>query len=69
MVDAYLKRLRDMQLKNPVLVGFGIKDKATFETACRYANGAIIGSAYIKSLEETENIEQTTKEFIKGIVN
>ena len=69
MVDAYLKRLGDMQLKNPVLVGFGIKDKATFETACRYANGAIIGSAYIKSLEGTENIEETTKEFIKGIVN
>ena len=69
MVDPYLKRLGDMQLKNPVLVGFGIKDKATFETACRYANGAIIGSAYIKSLEGTENIEQTTKEFIKGIVN
>jgi len=69
IVDSYLKRLSDMQLKNPVLVGFGIKDKTTFETACRYANGAIIGSAYIKSLEGSENIEPTTKEFIQRILN
>ena len=68
-VDAYLKRLKDMQLKNPVLVGFGIKDKPTFEAACRYANGAIIGSAYIKSLDGSENIQQATKKFVDGIVN
>ena len=47
----YFKRLRDMQLKNPVLIGFGIKDKETFEMACAYASGAIIGTAYIKSLD------------------
>ena len=46
----YFQRLQNMQLKNPLLVGFGIKDKATFDAACKYTNGAIIGSAYIKAL-------------------
>ena len=67
-VEKYLQRLQSMQLKNPVLVGFGIKDKATFESACKYANGAIIGSAYIKMLEQANNIEEVTKDFLKKIV-
>jgi tryptophan synthase alpha chain len=66
-VETYLQRLKAMQLKNPILVGFGIKDKQTFDTACKYANGAIIGSAYIKVLENTSNIEEATKEFLTKI--
>ena len=56
-----------MNLKNPVLVGFGIKDKLSFETACKYANGAIIGSAYIKALENTD-VEGATKQFLDKIL-
>jgi tryptophan synthase alpha chain len=67
-VTIYLQRLKDMQLQNPVLVGFGIKDKATFDTACRYANGAIIGSAYIKALEKPGDIQSLTKEFLKQVL-
>lgn len=66
-VETYLQRLNEMGLKNPILVGFGIKDKATFDIACRYANGAIIGSAYIKALEQTYDIKNATKEFIEEI--
>jgi tryptophan synthase alpha chain len=68
-VETYLHKLQTLKLKNPVLVGFGIKDKATFETACKYANGAIIGSAYIKALESNENVEVATENFLKGILN
>lgn len=67
--ELYFKKLQDMKLKNPILVGFGIKDKSTFQTACKYSNGAIIGSAYIKALEKTMNIEQSTKEFLKSILD
>jgi tryptophan synthase alpha chain len=67
-VESYLQRLTSMELSNPILVGFGIKDKATFELASKYANGAIIGSAYIKALEGSPNIEQTTKEFLEEII-
>lgn len=66
--EAYFKRLKSLNLKNPVLVGFGIKDKKTFETACTYANGAIIGTAYIKALENTKDITETTSGFLKNIL-
>ena len=66
-VNAYLERLQKMKLKNPVLVGFGIKDKATFDAACQYANGAIIGTAFIKALENAKEPEEATKQFLSGI--
>jgi tryptophan synthase alpha chain len=66
-VNAYLQRLQKMKLKNPVLVGFGIKDKQTFDAACQYANGAIIGTAFIKALENSANVEQDTKQFLQQI--
>jgi tryptophan synthase alpha chain len=68
-VETYLQKLQELKLKNPVLVGFGIKDKVTFNMACKYANGAIIGSAYIKTLSTNENVELATKEFLNGILN
>ena len=66
--QGYFKKLLDMGLKNPVLIGFGIKDRKTFQTACKYANGAIIGTAYIKSLENSVEINHSTKEFLNGIL-
>jgi tryptophan synthase alpha chain len=68
-VNAYLQKLKNMQLKNPVLVGFGIRDKKTFDTACVNANGAIIGSAYIKALEDATDVTATTQKFLNGILN
>ncbi len=65
----YFKKLQDMKLKNPVLIGFGIKDKQTFHTACGYANGAIIGSAYIKALENGDDVKTTTKNFMEAILS
>ena len=67
-VELYLERLQKMNLKNPILVGFGIKDKTTFEMACKHANGAIIGSAYIKALENTNDVEGATKSFLNSIL-
>ena len=67
-VELYLKKLQEMELKNPVLVGFGIKDRTTFQSACKYANGAIIGSAYIKALNENPEVEATTKKFLETIL-
>jgi tryptophan synthase alpha chain len=68
-VTDYLQRLQKMKLKNPVLVGFGIKDKETFQSACKYANGAIIGTAFINALEKKPvAIDETVTTFIKGII-
>lgn len=65
----YFKKLQSLELKNPVLVGFGIKDKQTFSAACAYGAGAIIGSAYIKSLTDTEDVAATTKTFISSVLS
>jgi tryptophan synthase alpha chain len=46
----YFKRIKAMNLRSKLIIGFGISDKSTFTTACKYANGAIIGSAFIKNL-------------------
>lgn len=67
-VEAYLQKLQSKKLKNPVLVGFGIKDKETFQSACKYANGAIIGTAFIKALDGVHDIPATTKKFLQTII-
>ncbi len=66
--SAYFKKLQAMNLANPILVGFGIKDKPTFQSACQYTNGAIIGSAYIKALENSTDINASTKEFLNTVL-
>ncbi|HJT73155.1 MAG TPA: tryptophan synthase subunit alpha [Chitinophaga sp.] len=63
----YFERLKGMQLKNPVLIGFGIKDKATFDAACAYSNGAIIGTAFIRAIENTTNLDTAIRQFIAGV--
>lgn len=67
-VTTYLEKLKTMQLKNPVLVGFGIKDKQTFQLACAHANGAIIGTAFIKALESAGDVSEQTRSFLKTII-
>ncbi|MCO6489136.1 MAG: tryptophan synthase subunit alpha [Phaeodactylibacter sp.] len=64
---AYFERVNNLQLKNPRLIGFGISSHETFATACRYANGAIIGSAFIRALSGTANVEKATIDFVRSI--
>jgi tryptophan synthase alpha chain len=68
-VETYLQRLQSYKLKNPVLVGFGIKDKQTFDMACKYANGAIIGTAYINALSQHKSIDEATQSFLQPILS
>ena len=68
-VATYLQKLQAMGLKNPFLVGFGIKDKASFDAVNTYANGAIIGSAYINELAKGNDIGQVTKQFLNSVLN
>ena len=67
-MEQYLLRLQEMNLKNPVLVGFGIKDKETFESASKYSNCAIIGTAFIKALENSKDIALSVKQFLSSII-
>jgi tryptophan synthase alpha chain len=67
--QSYFQKLQSLKLKNPILVGFGIKDKQTFEAACKYTNGAIIGTAYIKALSNGKDVKAATKEFLGSVLN
>jgi tryptophan synthase alpha chain len=67
--EAYYKKLQRLNLVKPVLVGFGIKNKETFQEAVKYTNGVIIGSAYIKALQAGDNISDVTRKFLNEILN
>jgi tryptophan synthase alpha chain len=65
--ENYFRRVKDMQLQNPTMIGFGISDHATFEKACQYANGAIIGSAFIKALQQSTDLQKDIVDFVRNI--
>jgi tryptophan synthase alpha chain len=65
--NEYFVKLAAMKLKNPLMIGFGINSKETFAKACKYAAGAIVGSAYIKAISKAKNIETATSAFVKTI--
>jgi tryptophan synthase alpha chain len=67
-INDYLERLKKLNLQNPVMVGFGIKDKASFKVVCQLADGGIIGSAYIKALENNPDVNAATKSFLSSIL-
>ena len=65
-IEAYYTRVKGMNLKNPTIIGFGISDNATFKKACQYANGAIVGSKFVKLLESKNYIDKIP-DFISSI--
>ncbi|MCH7398208.1 tryptophan synthase subunit alpha [Belliella sp. DSM 107340] len=65
---SYFKRVQDMNLKNPRLIGFGISDAETFTTASKYGNGAIIGSAFIKVVKDSKNLNADIKSYIQSVI-
>lgn len=63
----YLAKIKSMNLTNPVMIGFGIHNKATLESAWNFANGAIIGSAFINQLSKYDDTEIAIGEFLKNL--
>lgn len=63
----YFERIKSMNLKSKLIIGFGISDHQTFAKACEYGNGAIIGSAFIKFLNK--NGVEAIPEFVVSIKN
>lgn len=64
---AYFRRINEMNLSNPCLIGFGISDPVSFNEACKTANGAIIGSSFIRMLGERELNRENIVNFINKI--
>lgn len=67
--EDYFRRLQKMNLKNPLLIGFGISGREQFQHACKFASGAIIGSAFIRHIEQNTDLEKSIPQFISSIIN
>ncbi|WP_185877016.1 tryptophan synthase subunit alpha [Blattabacterium cuenoti] len=65
---SFFEKIKKLPISTPKLIGFGIKDKETFNFSCQYANGGIIGSSFIQSLNKN-NLEESIKKYIKSIVD
>ena len=67
--QAYFSRVAAMKLRNPLLVGFGISNRATFVTATAHTNGAIIGSKFIQLLGEHTTADEAVRGLLDALKN
>ncbi len=65
----YFKNIISLKLSTPRMVGFGIGNHETFREVCQYAHGAIVGSAFIKHLEEKGDDTQSIIDFVQTLKN
>ncbi|RAV98053.1 tryptophan synthase subunit alpha [Pseudochryseolinea flava] len=63
----YFKRLKDLKLNNPFMIGFGISNNASFKKAAAYSAGAIVGSAFITLLGEAKDLDSEIQAFVKSL--
>lgn len=66
--ESNYERIKSIGMKNPLMIGFGISDSASFKRAGRFASGAVIGTAFIRSISEG-NVEEKVPAFISSILN
>ena len=62
----YFARLEQMSLRNPLIAGFGIRDKEGFDQVCRYVRGAVIGSGLIRVLQQDNSTLATVRDYVKS---
>ncbi|MBK6834768.1 MAG: tryptophan synthase subunit alpha [Bacteroidetes bacterium] len=62
-----INAIAKLKLNNPIILGFGIKNKIDYEKACSLSNGAIVGTAFIKILSESKDLNTDIKKFITNI--
>lgn len=63
----YFRRINGMGLRNPRMIGFGISNKETLDSAFENAAGAIIGSKFISLLAETKNPATAVKKLNEAL--
>ncbi|MCJ8153829.1 tryptophan synthase subunit alpha [Chryseobacterium sp. SSA4.19] len=67
--EEYLSRLAALPLKNPVMIGFGIKSKKDFESVTEKADGGIIGTAFVNILMNNKDWKINAIDFIHSVKN
>ena len=64
---AYFRRIEALQLHTPRMIGFGISNRQTFESACAHASGAIIGSRFVSLLDEERDPERAIQRLLAAL--
>jgi tryptophan synthase alpha chain len=65
---SYLERLAAMYLRSPLMVGFGIETREHFQEVTKFAAGAIVGSAFLRAIENAPDVKEVTKQFVKRFI-
>ena len=65
--QAYFNRVNRMQLKHPRMIGFGISNRQTLESAWQNAAGAIIGSRFVTLLDECHDTNAALKRLMDDL--
>lgn len=64
----YFRRIRSMGLKNPLVIGFGISNKATLQAAHENAQGAIVGSKFVKLLASEGDVSSAVNRLLEDLI-
>lgn len=65
---AYFERLQKLKLRNPIMIGFGISNQKALETVFSFTSGAVVGSAFVKNIRESEK-DYGIKNFMNQLLN
>lgn len=68
LAESYLSRLKELRLTKPIVAGFGVHDRRSFEVCAQQADGVVIGSAFVKALNGQGELRDRVANFIKGIL-
>ena len=63
----YFKKIKNLNLNNPVVVGFGISNREKYILANRFLDGAIIGSAFLRMISDKNDYLDKVKQFVNNI--
>ena len=63
----YFRRINQMNLRNPRMIGFGISNRQTLEAAQKNAAGAIIGSKFVTLLNESKNANEALDRLFEAL--
>ena len=67
--QSYFERIEAMTLRHPRLIGFGISNYATFAAACRHAQGAIVGSHFVRLLATHPSISSAVDTLMTELID
>ncbi len=65
--QAYFRRINAMNLRNPRMIGFGISNKQTLQSAQANAAGAIIGSKFVTLLDQEKDADRALDRLFEAL--